>query len=185
MEQNSVKEKPNVTIEMATEALSQKDLIDLCDVTAAAIEGGGGFGWLKLPPRDLLERFWNGVVLIPDRVLFLVRLDGVIAGSAQLVKPPRNNEAQSHAATLLSAFIAPWARHHDLGKTLINAVIDSARESGFKVLNLDVRDSQKAAMSLYEHLGFKLWGSNPHYAYVDGSYVTGHYYTYSLIDEDS
>ncbi len=47
--------------------------------------------------RDVMETYWRGVLLVPERTLFVGRLDGVIAGSAQLVRPPRNNEAQAHS----------------------------------------------------------------------------------------
>ncbi len=50
--------------------------------------------------------------------LFVARLDGVIVGAAQLVRPPRNNEAQAFAATLMHAFIAPYARGHGLARLL-------------------------------------------------------------------
>ena len=45
---------------------------------------GGGFGWLKPPPRQVLENYWKGVLLVPERRLVVGRLDGIIAGSAQL-----------------------------------------------------------------------------------------------------
>ena len=61
------------------------DLNDLCDATDAAIEGGGGFGWTKLPSREILERYWQGVLTMPARVLFVARLDGVICGTCQLL----------------------------------------------------------------------------------------------------
>jgi hypothetical protein len=78
--------------------LSERELDDLCDATADAIEDGGGFGWIKPPPRHLLESYWRGVLLVPERLLFVGRLDGTIAGSAQIQRPPRNNEAQAHSS---------------------------------------------------------------------------------------
>src|SRR5215475_8220976 len=92
------------------------DLDDLCEATETAINEGGGFGWLKPPPRHVLENYWKGVLLIPDRRLVVGRLDGVIAGSAQLSKAPRNNEAQRFAGTVTSAFVAPWARRRGIGR---------------------------------------------------------------------
>ena len=77
------------------ESLNEGDLQDLCDATVDAIEAGGGFGWLSPPPRDTLERYWQGLMLIPDRRVFVARLDGLIAGSIQLHLNPRNNEAQA------------------------------------------------------------------------------------------
>ena len=96
------------------ESLSAADLADLCEATEAAIAEGGGFGWVAKPPRETLEKYWRGFLLVPGRSLFVARLDGMIAGSAQLIRPPRNNEAQAFAASLMHSFIAPYARGHGL-----------------------------------------------------------------------
>ncbi len=152
------------------------DLNDLCDATDAAIEGGGGFGWVKLPARDVLERYWQGVLTMPRRELFVARLDGVICGTCQLLKPPSNNEAQSFAVQLTTNFVAPWARGHGLAKMLVNAAEKKAREDGFEVINLDVRETLESAMTLYECIGYKRIGEHPHYAKVDGKILKGYYY---------
>jgi RimJ/RimL family protein N-acetyltransferase len=52
------------------------------------------------------------------------------------------------------------------------------------VLNLDLRDTQKAAIGLYEGLGYRRWGTHPVYARVEGRIVPGHYY-YKLLDDGS
>lgn len=164
--------------------LKTGDLHDLCDAADDAIRSGGGFGWLEPPAREVMERYWKGVLVVPERILFVGRLDGVICGSAQLVKPPRNNEAQAHAATLTTGFVAPWARGHGLARKLTLAVEAAAREEGFAVLNLDVRATQEAAITLYEHLGFRRWGTHPRYARVDGRTVAGHFYVKDLIQTE-
>ena len=89
---------PAPTVEMLTE-FGPGDLQDLSDAAEAAIKDGGGFGWISPPPRETLEAFWRGVLLIPERDLFVGRLDGVIAGSCQIQKPARNNEAQRHTCS--------------------------------------------------------------------------------------
>ncbi|WP_434615905.1 GNAT family N-acetyltransferase [Azospirillum sp. B2RO_4] len=162
------------------DSLKTADLHDLCDAADDAIRAGGGFGWVEPPPRDVMERFWKGVLVVPERVLFIARLDGVVAGSAQLVKPPRNNEAQAHAAQLTTSFVAPWARGHGLARRLTLAVVEEARAVGFRVLNLDVRVTQEAAITLYESLGFKRWGTHPFYALVQGKPLAGHFYCKDL-----
>src|SRR5438477_11554196 len=98
---------------------SGTDLDDLCEATESAIVEGGGFGWLKPPPRQVLENYWKGVLLVPERRLVVGRLDGIIAGSAQLSRAPRNNEAQAFGGTLTSAFVAPWARCRGLGRGIV------------------------------------------------------------------
>ena len=64
------------------------------------------------------------------------------------------------------------------------AVEAAAREEGFAVLNLDVRATQEAAITLYEHLGFRRWGTHPRYARVDGRTVAGHFYVKDLIQTE-
>ena len=162
---------------------SGTDLDDLCDATESAILEGGGFGWLKPPPRQVLENYWKGVLLVPERRLVVGRLDGVIAGSAQLSRAPRNNEAQAFAGTLTSAFVAPWARGRGLGRGIVREIEQLASELGLVVLNLDLRDTQRAAIRLYETLGYRRWGTHPAYARVEGRVVPGHYY-YKLLDEE-
>ncbi len=162
------------------EEISDIDLADLCDAAEAAIIDGGGFGWLVPPSRRVLERYWKGVLLVPQRSLFVARLNGAIVGSAQLVRPPRNNEAQVFAAAITTNFIAPFARGHGLARDITIAVERAAREDGFSHLTLDVRETQTAAIQLYQSLGYEHWGTNPDYAIVDDEMIAGRYYVKRL-----
>ncbi|MGA9865155.1 MAG: GNAT family N-acetyltransferase [Acetobacteraceae bacterium] len=158
------------------EEFTDDDLQALCEATHAAILDGGGFGWVSPPGRQSLETYYRGVLLVPERSLFLARVDGGVVGSAQLVRPPRNNEAQAFAATLMHAFIAPYARGHGMARLLTVSVEDAARALGYQVLNLDVRETQTAAIRLYESLGYARWGAHPTYARVGGKTIRGFYY---------
>ena len=77
--------------------------------------------WMRLKPAAALggsrprpATRWNatgkGLMLIPDRRVFVARLDGLIAGSIQLHLNPRNNEAQAVLGRVTTAFVATWAR---------------------------------------------------------------------------
>ena len=173
---------PSATVELLTE-LSANDLNDLCDATDAAVEAGGGFGWLDLPAREILERFWQGVVVMPTRLLFVARLDGVICGTCQLVLPPHNNQAQSHSAQLTMHFVAPWARGFSLSDRLLDAVEVHARTHNISVINLDVRETMSAAISLYEKQGYLRIGEHPSYAQVAGKTIKGFYYYKDLSEQ--
>lgn len=166
---------PHLGVERAT-TLSADDLDQLCEAAAAAIIEGGGFGWVKPQPRPVLETYFRGVLLVPERMLFLARLDGIVVGSAQLLRPPRNNEAQAFSATLTHAFVAPYARGHGLARLLIARVEEAAAATGVRVVNLDLRETQEAAIALYEGQGYQCWGTHPAYAQVDGRAVAGRYY---------
>jgi len=170
---------PKLHVECVT-ALSADDLAALCEATNAAILDGGGFGWITPPGRQALERYFKGVLLVPERDLFIGRVDGVITGSAQLVRPSRNNEAQNHAVTFMHSFVAPYARGQGLARLMMERVEDKARAAGFRVLNLDVRETQQAAITLYESMGYTRWGEHPAYARVKGKIIRGFFYMKTL-----
>ena len=166
---------PELFVERITE-FTEEDLHALCEATHAAVIDGGGFGWVNPPGRRALESYFRGVLLVPERELFVARLNGTIVGSAHLVRPPRNNEAQAFAASLMHSYIAPYARGHGLATLLMHSVEDRARELGYHILNLDVRETQTAAIHLYESLGYERWGVHPEYALVRGKVIRGYFY---------
>lgn len=185
MDQSQLKpQKPEPTVEHVTEPLSESDLNDLCDATDAAIKGGGGFGWVKLPSREILERYWQGVITAPTRELFVARLDHVICGTTQLVLPPSNNEAQAHMLTLTTNFVAPWGRGHGLATTLLEEVERWAVEAGYAVINLDVRENMESAIQLYEKMGYEKLGTHPYAVKLDDEAVSSVYY-YKLINPEA
>src|SRR5262245_53521184 len=166
---------PTTLVERLT-AFRNNDLQDLCEAAEEGIKAGGGFGWLKPPPRNVMESYWRGIMLIPDRQLFVGRLDGTIAGTAQLVRPARNNEAQAHAAQISTHFVAPWARGHGLARAIVVAAETAARTAGVRLCNLVVRESQTAAIQLYQSLGYKHWGTHRCYARVGDDWVAGQFF---------
>ncbi|MSO76194.1 MAG: GNAT family N-acetyltransferase [Alphaproteobacteria bacterium] len=166
------KAPPKASVDQPTE-LDDSELDHLCEATEAAIVDGGGFGWLKPPHRPRLETYWRGVLLVPERSLFIARLGGIVVGSVQLVHTPRNNEAQRGVAYLQHLFVAPWARRRGLARMLVRATERQARQEGCRVLNLDVRDTQVPAVTLFESLEYVRWGTHPYYAWVNGHYVPG------------
>ena len=178
-----MKGKAKTAVKVA-ESLGNREKEELCDATIAAVEAGGGFGWLTPPPRQVMESYYSGVVLVPGRTLFLGLLDGMVAGSAQLFTPTRNNEAQAAACNLVGAFVAPWARGHGIARLLTEAVEERARAEGFGMINLDVRETQAAAIHVYESMGYVHWGTHPLYARLtDGTWIPGRFYYKVLIGE--
>lgn len=169
----------DLSVERA-EHLNEADLADLAEATDAAIIEGGGFGWIEPQGRAALERHFRGVLLVPERELFVARLDGHAVGSALLVRPPRHNEAQAFAATLTHAYIAPYARGFGLARMLVRTVEERAAALGHRVLNLDVRETQATAIALFESLGYLQWGTHPFYARVRGQTVAGRFYSKTL-----
>lgn len=163
------------------QSLSPSELNDLCDAADAAIVGGGGFGWIEKPHREAMERYWSGVLAMPARILLVAKLDGVICGTCQLLKPPLNNEAQKHIVTLTTNFVAPWARGHGLAKMLVEKAEEVARDEGFAVINLEVRETMARAIEIYEAGGYVRFGMHPYSVRVNGENLKGFFY-YKVVD---
>ena len=157
-------------------SISDLDLADLCNITEQAIKDGGGFGWLKAPPREMLKKYWKGLIIVQNRKLVVGRLNNAIAGTMQLGFQPLNNEAQKNIINITSHFVAPWARGYGLAKKMIDHAESISREGGGTCLQLDIRETQQAAIQLFKSKGFVEWGENPNYAFVQGENIKGLYF---------
>ena len=102
-------------------------LVELCSITVDAIVNGIGFGWVRPPSRQHLESYWKGVVLVPERELYIGLVDGSVAGSVQLVKPASHFEAVHFTTHIDTHFVAPWARGHGLARLLLEAASGGSR----------------------------------------------------------
>jgi len=176
----NLKEKITIKVERP-KLLSDTDLADLCNITEQAIKAGGGFGWLKTPPRETLNKYWNGLLLIQNRILIVGRLNGAIAGTLQLELQPQNNEAQKNIVKIASHFVAPWARGYGLAKKIIDNAEIIAKEKQVTCLQLDIRETQEAAIQLFKSKGYIQWGENPNYAFVEGETIRGFYFYKNIL----
>lgn len=160
--------------------LKLSELEQLCEATEDAIRDGIGFNWASPPNRDVLEKYWNGVIIIPERELFIARLDGAIAGAIQLINPSKRHETTAFAANVTEHFVAPWARGFGMAKALLNAAESSAMGHGLTQIRLSVRATQKAAIHLYETQGYECWGILPRAEHVNDQFIAAHYFVKEL-----
>ena len=163
------------------ESFAGTDLQDLCEATEAAIEEGGGFGWVRKPRREMLEKYWQGV-LDGARAAALrraARRPHLRLGAAHPAAP------QQRGASLQRAAHERASSRPGRAATASPAASSApssrrARQLGIEILNLDIRDTQTAAIQLYESRGYTRWGTHPAYAKVDGRIIPGHYYYKNL-----
>lgn len=175
MAQPEMKPTHKLAVEKKTE-LKPVELSELCQATEDAIRDGIGFNWMAPPMRETLESYWKGVMMVPSRSLFVGKLDNVIAGSVQLVRPSKSKETSAFAVTIESHFVAPWARGHGLARMLLENAEREAAKDGFSVINLSVRETQERALAVYRDHGYVEWGKMPYYEYVNASMVCGHFF---------
>ena len=163
------------------EKFEKGELEELTSATMNAIEEGIGFGWITKPPKNKVKEYWKGVLLVPNRWLFIGKYKGVVSGSIQVVTFSSTNEAAIFRVFIDTHFVATWARGHGLAKLLIENAENACRKKKYSHVILDVRETQSRAINLYKQLGFKLWGKLPAYHKIaEGKMVSGNFYFKSL-----
>jgi len=182
LDSGKLENQPPVSVKVERlDALKGADLIDICTATEDTIKEDAlsftiGLSRTHCPPRERLEAYWKGVVIVPERTLIVGRLDGAIASSIQLVKPAPSNQTSMFCGSVDHHFVAPWARGHGLAKDLLQAAENEARNIGLSVLRLSVRANLENAVTIYENAGFKRWGELDKYEMVDGKMLAGYFY---------
>ena len=177
----SIQPKEKIIISVDTiSKLSDVDFADLCNITEQAIQAGGGFGWLRVPTREILNQYWQKIIDDHLNNLIVGRLNGVIAGTLQLSYEAPNIESRKNIAQIKRHFVTPWARGYGLAKSMIDFSEQKAKEENIKSIQLAVRETQDAAIQLFTNKNYKVWGENPFYAFINGSFIKGIYFYKNL-----
>lgn len=93
-------------------------------------------------------------------------VNGEMAGMVGLSHETRVKNR--HKATLVGMYVAAEFVGRGLGRTLVNAALQDAREGGVELVVLTVTDSNRAACALYARAGFTAFGIEPDAIRVDG-----------------
>lgn len=89
----------------------------------------------------------------PHGALLLAQVEGRYAGCCAL--RPLEATDYPNAAEMKRLYVRKDFRGMGLGRELVEAVLDAAREAGYSCVLLDTLDDMEAARSLYEELGFR------------------------------
>jgi len=128
----------------------------------AVVSLGGAIGWLSPPPRAETDEWLAGMiaaVTAGDGALGTVWRDGQMVAMGGW----RRDEAGYlwHLAELVKIMVHPRARGMRLGRTVTEALINSACRAGIETMHLGVRGNNHLAIELYAELGFQEWGRLP------------------------
>ena len=95
----------------------------------------------------------------PNEIEIVAIVDGKIAGTAGIEAVGKKYKLKHRAELGISILKEYWRL--GLGKALMNACIQCAKEAGYAQLELNVVADNERALVLYKSLGFKEWGRNP------------------------
>lgn len=143
-----------------------RHLDDLCRVLMDSVAQGAAISFMAPVSTAEAERFWLGDVRAAlergNRRLFGAIVDDRLAGTVQLVvgMPPN----QPHRAEIAKMVVHPDARRSGLGRALMNAALEAARQAGKKLVTLDTRTGD-VSEALYRSVGFEKAGVIPDYAF--------------------
>lgn len=95
--------------------------------------------------------------------------DGRLAGSAGFFR--RSNNKERHKGHVWGVYVSPSQRGKGVGKTLMLEIIRRARQiAGIEQITL-VASAELPAQKLYESVGFKGYGIEPHSLKIGAEYV--------------
>lgn len=110
--------------------------VDLCFQQFA--EELAGLPWDYAPPRGCL---------------LIARVAGNLAGCCAL--RPLDNVDYADACEMKRLYVRPQYRGLGLGRRLVEAILDQARQSDYGCVLLDTLNDMEAARALYDDLGFE------------------------------
>ena len=89
----------------------------------------------------------------PRGALLLATVNGELAGCCAL--RPLDNADYPNASEMKRLYVRHAFRGLGLGRELVEATLDAARQAGYACVLLDTLDDMEAARTLYEDLGFE------------------------------
>jgi ribosomal protein S18 acetylase RimI-like enzyme len=82
-----------------------------------------------------------------------------------------------HKGKVVAMYVASESAGAGIGRALLDALLNEARQIGLELLVLTVTEGNEAASSLYEKIGFKSFGIEPGAIKVDGrTFAKNHMY---------
>ena len=137
---------------------------ELAEILHACVQAGASVGFVLPFTLDRARAFWDGVgasLALGQRHVLVARLDGRIAGTAQIIFAPQDNAR--HRAEVAKVLVHPRARRQGIASALMRAAETAARQRGLRLLVLDTATGSEAE-PLYQALGFVPTGIVPNYS---------------------
>ena len=147
---------------MLVRPLDPDDYPAVADVFAEGIATGRATFETHVPTWEE----WDAGHLANHR--FVAELDGEVAGWAAVV--PYSRRSVYRGVGEESVYVAERARGRGIGRALLEAVIESARNSGLWTLQAGIFPDNLASLELHRRLGFRDVGVRERIGQLDGAW---------------
>jgi GNAT superfamily N-acetyltransferase len=145
---------------------------ELAKLHAEALAAGMALGATEATD---LEGMHRAAIDEQGRLVLVADHDGAVVGMAHLV--PSGAANAPHRAEVQRVAVAERVRGTGVGRTLMAAVEDAARERGLTLLWLTTHDDSEAC-GFYESVGYRKLGVMPDYSLrPDGTLSPGAFYS--------
>ena len=147
---------------MLVRPLDPNDYRAVADVFAEGIATGRATFETRVPTWEE----WDAGHLAEHR--FVAELDGEVAGWAAVV--PYSRRAVYRGVGEESVYVAERARGRGIGRALLEAVIESARNGGLWTLQAGIFPDNLPSLELHRRLGFREVGVRERIGQLDGAW---------------
>ena len=147
---------------MLVRPLDPDDYPAVADVFAEGISTGRATFETRVPTWEE----WDAGHLPEHR--FVAELDGEVAGWVAVV--PYSRRAVYRGVGEESVYVAERARGRGVGRALLEAVIESARNGGLWTLQAGIFPDNVASLELHGRLGFREVGVRERIGQLDGAW---------------
>ena len=145
-----------------------KNLLEFCNQVGSETDnlsyGSEGMGLSVAEEEKILAKFQNAKTCH----FLLAEENGQIVGTCNC-RSFRKKRLSHRAEIGIAVKKAYWNKGH--GRKLLTRLIDLSRQSGLKILSLEVRTDNKGAIHLYESLGFRRIGTFEGFMEIDGKSI--------------
>jgi ribosomal protein S18 acetylase RimI-like enzyme len=160
-------------VDRLSEEHASRLLPELVALLQDSINGGASLGFIPPLASETAEQYWRETLKEigqGTRILLVAsEAGGEVTGSVQLALATKQNA--QHRAEVQKLFVHTRARGRGIGRRLMSAIDEAAREAGRTLLVLDT-EQDSAAENLYASCGYTRAGIIPQYALsADGSLI--------------
>lgn len=145
-----------------------KNLLEFCNQVGSETDnlsyGSEGMGLSVAEEEKILAKFQNAKTCH----FLLAEENGQIVGTCNC-RSFRKKRLSHRVEIGIAVKKAYWNK--GIGRKLLTRLIDLSRQSGLKILSLEVRTDNKGAIHLYESLGFRRIGTFEGFMEIDGKSI--------------